>query len=146
MKSTPLMLALCLLLSPILSAQPSLPVTGQVTFLYYDDIAAAAAFYRETLGLENTLDDGWVQFFAITPTSSVALVESGRGYHHATQDKPVMLSIVTSDVAAWYAHLQAKNVTMLKPLNPGTGNGLVDAFLMEDPGGYTVEFFQWRER
>jgi hypothetical protein len=48
---------LCLLLSPVLSAQPALPVTGQVTFLYYDDIAAAAAFYRETLGLENTLDE-----------------------------------------------------------------------------------------
>jgi catechol 2,3-dioxygenase-like lactoylglutathione lyase family enzyme len=139
------MLVYGLVLSGLLHAGSSLPIKGQVTFLYYEDVDAAATFYRDTLGLENTLDDGWVQFFAITPTSWVALVEDGRGYHRVSADKPVMLSIVTSDVAAWYQQLQAKDVTMLKPLNLGAADTLVDAFLIQDPGGYTVEFFQWRQ-
>jgi len=120
------------------------PISGQVTFLYYDDVAAAAAFYRDVLGLENTLDEGWVQFFTITPTSSVGLVDGTRGHHRVSADKPVMLSIVTTDVEAWYARLLSLGVPMLKPLETTAGGGLVHAFLVQDPGGYTVEIFAWQ--
>lgn len=130
--------------------QRSIPaITGQVTFFYYKDLDRAAAFYGETLGLKLTLDLGWARLYAVSETATVGIVEDGPGYHAATEgDKPVMLSIVTDDVDGWYARLSGAGVTILSHLKPLETNGNsnrapVRAFLVEDPGGYTIEFFTW---
>ena len=36
---------------------------GQVTFLYFSDLAKADAFYGETLGLEKEFDLEWVKIY-----------------------------------------------------------------------------------
>ena len=55
-----------------------------------------------------------------------------------------MLSIVTSEVDAWYERLKANpDIVFLKEISE---NDMIRSFLIEDPGGYTVEFFQWRNR
>ncbi len=53
-----------------------------------------------------------------------------------------MLSIVTSDVESWYEVLTAKGIKILTELSD-SDSVPVKAFLVEDPEGYTVEFFQW---
>lgn len=118
------------------------PITDQVTMFYYEDIDAATRFYGDILGLENTLDWTWVRFFRTGPSSTVGLVTEGDGGWHKVQDSnAVMLSLVTEDVDAWYAALGSRDdVPILKPIG---NSGPVRSFLMEDPGGYTVEFFQW---
>ncbi len=118
-------------------------IDSQVTFLYYKDVDAAARFYGETLGLEKTFDEGWVQIYRISSTSYVGLVDETRGTHRVAQAKPVMLSIVTNEVDAWYDFLRATDVKILSEISDGTAVP-VRAFLVEDPGGYTVEFFRWR--
>ena len=51
----------------------------------------------------------------------------------------VMLSIVTSEVDAWYERLKANaEIVFLKDISE---NDMIRSFLIEDPGGYTVEFF-----
>jgi hypothetical protein len=52
-----------------------------------------------------------------------------------------MVSIVTDDVAGWYAKLEPR-VRIVKPIydHPQVP---IRAFEMEDPGGYAIEFFQW---
>ena len=111
---------------------------------YYKNIDDATHFYGDVLGLENTLDWTWVRFFRTGPSSTVGLVTEGDGGWHKVQDSnAVMLSLVTDDVDAWHAELSERDdVTILKPLG---NSGPVRSFLMEDPGGYTVEFFQWVE-
>ena len=52
-----------------------------------------------------------------------------------------MVSIVTSDVDGWYARV-ADNPSVRK-LKPVADRGPIRSFMLEDPGGYTVEFFQW---
>lgn len=118
------------------------PLDSQVTMFYYRDLDAAAAFYGEILGLEKTFDWEWVKFFKTGPSSNVGLVKEGDGAYHAVQGtNAVMLSLVTTDVDAWYARLSNRDdVTFLKPLADGGG---IRSFLLRDPGGYTVEFFQW---
>jgi hypothetical protein len=59
---------------PAADAPPS--ISGQVTFLYFNDLDRAAAFYGKTLALRKTFDGGWVKIFALSPTSSVGLVDS----------------------------------------------------------------------
>ncbi len=124
--------------------QQSLPsIDSQVTFLYYADVPAAAQFYEGTLGLEKTFDEGWVQIYRVSSTAYVGLVDETRGVHRTSESKPVMLSIVTNEIDAWYAHMRTSGVKLLSELS-NSENAPIRAFLVEDPGGYTVEFFQWR--
>lgn len=120
------------------------PLDEQITMLYYEDLDAATRFYGETLGLEKTFDWDWIRFYRTGPSSSVGIVREGGGaWHEAQPVNAVMLSLVTSDVDAWYARIRDKeDVVILKDIDDGGG---IRSFLLEDPGGYTVEFFEWLE-
>lgn len=118
------------------------PLDSQVTMFYYDDLEAAATFYGSILGLQTSIDWDWVKFYKTGPSSNVGIVKQGEGAYHTVQERnAVMLSLVTSDVDAWYDRLAGRDdITLLKPIGSGGG---IRSFLLEDPGGYTVEFFQW---
>lgn len=131
-------------------AQESLSMQETITFFYYEDLEAQVPFYEGLLKLEKTMDEDWVKIYRITPNSSVGLVLHGRGVHEASEDKPAMLSIVTEDVDAWYQRLVAADVSVLSELAPpGSGSepgrAPVRGFIVEDPGGYTIEFFTWQK-
>jgi len=120
------------------------PLDSQITMFYYEDIAKAADFYGDILGLALEFDWTWIKFYKTGPSSSVGIVTEGDGAWYDAQEKnAVMLSLVTSNVDAWYERLQPNDdVKMLKDI--GSGGGIRN-FMLEDPGGYTVEFFQWLE-
>ena len=117
---------------------------AQVVMFYYKDLTEADNFYGNVLGLEKTLDDTWVKFYKTSSNGTVGLVaESDGAWHDAQEKNAVMLSIVTSEVDAWYQMLKRKDgVSFLKDIGDG---GPIRSFLIEDPGGYTVEFFEWLE-
>lgn len=120
-----------------------------ITFFYYKDLAAAEVFYSNLLGLEKTMDEDWVKIFRVTTTSSVGLVLDGKGFHAVAEDKPAMFSIVTDDVDGWYRLLVGSNVVVRTELRPADQKAAPDrapvrGFVVEDPGGYTVEFFSWQ--
>lgn len=129
--------------------QATTSIDETITFFYYKDLEAQVPFYEELLGLKKTMDMDWVKIYRITKTSSVGLVLQGHGAHDVAEDKPVMLSIVTGDVDAWYERLEAANVRVLKELPAAVSESEPDrapvrSFLVEDPGGYTIEFFSWQ--
>ena len=112
--------------------------------LYYENIDAASAFYGEILGLEKTFDWTWVRFYQTGPASSIGIVTEGDGAWHKVQERnAVMVSLVTDEVDAWYDRLRERDdVVFLKHIGDGGG---IRNFMLQDPGGYTVEFFQWLE-
>ena len=118
------------------------PLDSQITMFYYKDFEAATDYYGATLGLELEFDWAWIKFYKTGPSSSVGVVAEGEGaWHDAQKTNAVMLSLVTSDVDAWYERLRHReNIVFLKDIGDGGG---IRSFLLEDPGGYTVEFFQW---
>lgn len=120
------------------------PLDEQITMLYYEDLDAATRFYGKSLGLEKTFDWDWIRFYRTGPSSSVGIVREGDGaWHEAQPRNAVMLSLVTSDVDAWYARIRDReDIVILKDIGDGGG---IRSFLLEDPGGYTVEFFEWIE-
>ena len=124
------------------------PFAGQVTFLYFDDLDKAAAFYGETLGLKKTFDGGWVRIFTISPSSSVALVDAAKGAHRASDDKPVTLAMVVGDakeVDRWHDHLKSRGVSIhMPPFDAPSVN--VREFRFTDPEGYTLEIFAWLKK
>lgn len=119
-------------------------IDSHVVMLYYKDLESAAAFYGEALGLEKTLDWDWVKFFRTSGSSYVGLVEEGEGaYHKAQRTNAVMLSIVTREIDAWHEKVKGAEVEFLKDI---ANRGPIRSFLIQDPGGYTVEFFQWLQQ
>jgi predicted enzyme related to lactoylglutathione lyase len=120
------------------------PIDSQTVMFYYRNIDEAARFYGETLGLPTTFDSEWVKIFRIGATSSVGVVTEGEGTYHQTQpENAVMLSIVTAEVDSWYARLKAAgDVKFLKTIY-NSESVPIRAFLVQDPGGYTIEFYQW---
>ena len=118
-------------------------IESQTVMLYYADLEAPAAFYGEILGLQNTLDLNWVKIFQTSATGTVGLVLEGEGYHPVRAENSVMLSLVTREIDAWYQRLKSEpRVVFLKEIRD---DALVRSFLIEDPGGYTVEFYQWQQ-
>ncbi len=120
-------------------------VSGQVTFLYFNDIERAAKFYSEALGLKSTFDQGWVRIYAVSPSSFVGLVRGNEGMLRPASEKPVMVSIVVDGAAAvdgWYTELRNRGVTIPEPPNNQT-RVPVRSFAFKDPEGYTLEVFCW---
>ncbi len=127
----------------ICATQSNIPsLDSQVTMLYYKDFDSAVHFYGSTLGLEMEFDWPWIKFFKTGPSSSVGIVAEGEGaWHKAQETNAVMLSLVTSEVDAWHDRVKDRDdVIFLKAISDGGG---IRSFLLQDPGGYTVEFFEW---
>ena len=112
--------------------------------LYYRDLTAPRHFYGDILGLESTLAEDWVNLYRLTPNSFVGVVKEGKGAYHKVQDtNAVMLSIVVDDVDQWYARVKSfQDVKILKKIY-NNENAPIRAFLIADPGAYTIEIFQW---
>lgn len=118
------------------------PINGTIVFTYYRDLARAAAFYAEVMGLELVQDQGFAKIFKLTPHSFIGLVDSEQGTLRASDAKPVIISTVTDDVDGWYEHLVAQGVTIFKPLKESERLSL-RGFMALDPEGYALEFEQF---
>ena len=81
-------------------------VRSQITFLYYDDIAPADTFYREIMGFETVVDQGWAKIYPTSPTGFIGPVDGAKGMHSRTEKKGVTVSFFTDDVDGWFAHLR----------------------------------------
>lgn len=125
----------------------ALPVSAQVTFFYYKDLAPPEHFYGETLGFRKTFDKGWVKFFQLTDHSFVGLVDEARGHHKALDQKSVMLSMETPDLEDWYERLKTRGIALQShPDFAAAAEKMITGFMLSDPGGYTVEFFRFNRR
>ncbi len=121
-------------------------IDEQITMLYYSgaDWDKAVYFYGTDLQLEATYDDDWVKIYKLNEGAFVGVVkDSDGGFHKPNKDSAVMVSIVSKAVDDWYgAILNAKNIKIEKEIY-NNQSAPIRAFLIRDPGGYTVEFFQW---
>lgn len=118
---------------------PDFGIRASNLFLYYKDLAKAAEFYTQTLGLELVADDAMTKILRITSDSYLVLVDAQKGMHTADEPKTVALAFITDQLDEWYAYLKTKDVKIkydyhLKPDRPH------DGFVIYDPEGYLLEF------
>lgn len=118
--------------------------TEHYVMLYYKDITAASHFYGSVLSMPTAMDEEWVKLFQVLPGSFIGVVKEGEGaYHKAKKNNAVMVSLVTEDVDTLYESIKSKkNITILKELYDNKSVP-IRVFLLADPGGYTIEIFQW---
>lgn len=117
------------------------PIDALNAFYYYEDVEAAWAFYRDVLGLETAADYGFAKIMHVAPRSLLTLVDAEQGMHSSDEPKSVALAIVTRDLEAWFAHLQANSVPLRSELTLREGSAH-DGFVAIDPEGYLLEF-EW---
>ena len=122
-------------------------IAESYVMLYYKSLDAPRNFYGKILGLETAFDDEWVTLYKITSTSYVGVVkEGGTAYHKAQEHSAVMLSLVVEDVDSWYEKIRMnEDLVILKEIY-NHDSAPIRAFLVEDPGGYTIEIFQWLKK
>jgi len=114
------------------------------TFIYYEELGRAAAFYRDLLGLREEHESDWVTRYWVTDDYAIGVVQSGRGFLKAAEDKPVILCIGLNDEAdiwAYHNRLKEAGVKMhTSEVELREVEGRI--FFCEDPEGYTVEIVQ----
>lgn len=110
-------------LSPILASLPAtgpttraatqrpdpLTIRATVIWLYYKDVAAAQRFLGESLGLEFMFEYQIATLYRASASGFLGTVAGDQGMHPATDEKAVTLSLLTSDIDAWFAYIQARD-------------------------------------
>jgi len=141
-------------LMPLLDPLPSYyPATGQVTtrpanlgvkatvtWLYYQDLARAADFWRTVMGSQAVVDQGFAQIFPTSYSGFIGPVRAGDGLHPYTEQKGVTVSLFTDAVDAWFAYLQQQPDFHLQNDAVILEMESVRDFLGLDPEGYFIEF------
>lgn len=117
----------------------SFGVKKQITHLYYDNIKEAIAFYEEVLGL-NKVGSSLFQIGDEVLVHLHALNES----HIKDQPKSSAIALLTDQLPEWYSYLQEQQVPIKYTYKPKTG-GPHDGFVAVDPGGYLLEFEQFKQ-
>lgn len=115
------------------------PIQSQITFLYYNDLDSAAAFYNDLLALELVIKHELGSIYRAADGAFIGIVDGAKGNHPVREENSVVIILNVDDVDAWYDHLLASGAKILSPpkvheLAP------VRSFFFEDPGGYTLEF------
>ena len=122
-------------------------VIDSYVMFYYENLDAPRQFYSELLGFTATMEDDWLSLYKINAASYLGIIqEGGTAYHSAKPENSVMLSLTVADIDAWYDRIRANgSVTVLKEIYDHS-KAPIRAFLIEDPGGYTVEIFAWTNK
>lgn len=114
------------------------PFRQQVTFLSTRDLAAAAHFYEELLGLPLVLDQGACRIYRVAGDAFLGVC--------ARDDAPTpagaIVTLVTHDVDGWYARLVARGVVFDQPPAYNPRFDIYHCFL-RDPGGWLLEIQQF---
>ena len=115
-------------------AQPS--ISQQITFLYTCDLAETAHFYAEILGLPLKLDQGGCRIYQVSRNGYVGFCQ--RDERARGEKAPVIITLVTPDVDAWYEQLAARGVEFEKAPAVNPQYNIYHCFL-RDPNGYLIE-------
>ncbi len=113
-------------------------VKGLIPWLYYRDLPRAIRFYEDVMGFEMVVDQGWSKIYRIREGAYIGLVDGEKGYHKASDTKPVIVCLNVRDADAWYEMLKGKGVEIEE--KPQESERLkIKVFMFKDPEGYVIE-------
>lgn len=115
---------------------------AQITFLYYQKIEPAAAFYEQSMGFQLVEDQGWAKIYRVRGNAYLGIVAGEKGFHTPQERNAVLVTLVVDDAVAWHAELKNRHVHMLSELEYRPEIG-IRCFFLQDPGGYTLEVQQF---
>ena len=115
------------------------PISQQITFLYTQDLATSARFYKDKLGLELWLDQETCRIYCVSGSAYVGLCQAERLSTLPTdKQSSVIFTLVTQQVDEWYEYLSERGVEFDKPPTKNEKYKIYHCFL-RDPNGYLIE-------
>ncbi len=119
-------------------------IQGHELIWFYQDLAAAKAFYGETLGLKIVEEDEQSAKFQIAGDSYLVLKDVKPSDYSGDEKKSVALALLTDHLEDWHEHVQEKGVEIKYTLKQNP-KGAHDGFVAIDPEGYLLEFEMFRD-
>ena len=114
-------------------------VLTQVTHLYYSNPEMALNFYQETLGLPKAGDS---TFFI--GQQAMIQIHGFNEHHPEGQQQSTAIAFLTDQLPEWYAYAQEQKIPIKYTYKPKKG-GPHEGFVAIDPGGYLLEFEQFKQ-
>ena len=111
---------------------------GNITFLYYDDLARADEFFQKTLNLSLILDQGWAKVYRISAGAFLGAVDKTRGSVSASSPDCVLVGFVVQNFDQVVAELAQRGIEFINPpaQNPEIG---IKSVMFFDQEGYKFE-------
>lgn len=109
-----------------------------ITFIYFNDLPKAMDFYEKVMGFDLEIDQGWCKIYRASSNGYVGLVDGERGFHKASETKPIILCFRVPDVDEWYRFIKDKGIEIFKDIK-SSPELKIRAFLIHDPEGHVVE-------
>jgi predicted enzyme related to lactoylglutathione lyase len=114
--------------------------SGQISWVYTQDLDSTAYFYAEVLGLECSRDQGAARIFATGDNAWIGVCQAFA--NRVVEPKGGMISIISDDVDAWYQRLVDIGLSIEQPPHRLEQFGIY-TFQVNDPNGYLIEFQQF---
>jgi catechol 2,3-dioxygenase-like lactoylglutathione lyase family enzyme len=125
---------------------PSLGIKATVLWLYSKDVHAMSRFYDTVMGFDLVVDQGWAMIHQSSPSGFIGPVDGARGMHPWTEDKAVMVSLLTTDIEGWFAQLSEEEAFTMRDTEIGVESRAgARVFVGQDPDGYLIEFDEFFE-
>lgn len=121
-----------------------LPVTSQITFLYFDDMPGARRFFGDILRLEAVHDTGWSCIWRTAATSFVGAVDATQGSIEVTARGGVLISLNVTDLDGCHARIAEAGLPGLTPIKQVKDLAL-RSFFFTGPEGYPFEIQQFTD-
>jgi len=113
-------------------------VDMSIVFIYFNDVPKAMSFYEDVMGFTLAIDQGWCKIYQTSNSGYVGLVDGNRGYHKASETKPIILCFRVPNVDEWYVFIKAKGIHIHHDLKKNE-EMKIRAFLFDDPEGHVIE-------
>jgi len=110
-------------------------ITEFIAFLPAPAWEATRYFYEQVLGLPCVLEQIDCCIYQVVGTGYIGFCQRAEAPHPAER---VILTLVTQEVDAWYAHLQTHGVEIVKPPTYNERYQIYHLFA-RDPNGYLIE-------
>jgi predicted enzyme related to lactoylglutathione lyase len=115
-------------------------ISGQISWVYTQDLDSTAYFYADVLGLECTRDQGTARIFATGDHAWIGICQAFAD--RVVEPKGGMISIISDDVDAWYQRLVDIGLSIDQTPHRLEQFGIY-TFRVKDPNGYLIEFQQF---
>ncbi len=106
--------------------------------IWTDDVERLVAFYRDTLGLPASMQEGFA-IFDIGGKQALAIGKHSEVSGKTKEPYRVMVNLTVADIQAEYERMKGKGVQFMRPPEQDMG---VKIATFQDPDGNTLQLFQ----
>lgn len=121
-----------------------LPVSSQITFLYFERFEESLNFFKDVLKLEIAYNPGWACVFRTGKKSFIGAVDVSKGSIDVDVRGGVLISLTVQGIEEVYERLKEFKLDSMSQIKAIESIGL-KSFFFKGPEGYDFEIQEFVE-